>query len=307
MIKKIFLVLFVLIISFVNVAYAFNFEEQKTFREGKKHFKKERYNLALPIFLSLQQTYPDNANYNYCVGMCYYNISSMYDSTIYYLTRATEKKNVTLYYKNNYKSDQAPAKAYFYLGIAYSRNNMPETAINHFKRYQRYLDLEVKQLQLVNDDINRQIQVCEAEKEYAARQRQLKTAARDSLAGEIAFYKVNYEGTAILLEMRNNEVVHLLHELETYNKSKNRPLGAFVTIIPEKDVAFTIQVTASEKELSAGNFSYISDVKKCRMADGLYYYTVGEFATRKEAEIKCKEIRDIGYPDAWVRPTFSCP
>jgi TolA-binding protein len=85
--KKKLLVLFILVINVVNVLAALPFkyfsEEQKTFREGKKHFKKERYNLALPHFLSLQQTYPDNSNFNYCVGMCYYNSSSMYDSCIH--------------------------------------------------------------------------------------------------------------------------------------------------------------------------------------------------------------------------------
>ena len=305
MTKRFTLIFFILIISVVNVSYAANFGEQKAFKEGKKHFQKERYNLALPYFLSLQQAHPDNSNFNYWVGMCYYNFSSMHDSTIYYLTRATEKKNVTLYYKNRYKSEEAPAKAYFHLGIAYSRNNMPETAINHFKRYQKYLDLEFKWQQHINDDIILQIKVCEAEKDYAAKQRQLKTASRDSLNNEIAFYKVNYEGTAELLEMKTNETNHLLQEIEIYNKSKNRPIGAPVATI-EKNTVFTIQVMASEKELPLSNFNNIPDVKKCRMADGVYRYSFGEFAAREDAETKCKEIRVLGYPDAWVRPAFSC-
>ena len=299
------MVLSILIISFVNVSYATDFDAQKTFKEGKKHFEKERYNLALPYFLSLLQTYPDNANLNYCVGMCYYNTSSMHDSTIYYLTRATEKQNVTLYYKNRYNSEQAPAKAYYYLGIAYFRNNMPETAINHFKRYQKYLDLEFKWQQQIYDDMNLQIQVSEAEKDYAAKQRQLKTASRDSLNNEIAFYKVNYEGTVQLLEMKTNEANHLIQEMETYNKSKNRPIGAPIATI-EKNTTFTIQVVATEKDLPLSNFSNIPNLKKCRMADGLYHYLFGEFATREDAETKCKEIRALGYPDAWIRPAVSC-
>jgi uncharacterized Fe-S cluster-containing protein len=222
------------------------------------------------------------------------------------LTRATEK-TVTLYYKNTYKADKAPAKAYFYLGIAYFRNNMPETAIRHFKRYQRYLDTEIKGQRFVNDDVSLQMQVCENEKDYAAKQRQLRTAAKDSLNNEIAFYKVNYEGTVQLLEVRNNEVIQLMQELETYNKSKNRPIGAPVEIIPDKITSFTIQIMASEKDIPVDDFnSNISDIKKCRMADGLNHYLTGEFATREEAETKCKEIRSLGYPDAWIRPTFSC-
>jgi tetratricopeptide (TPR) repeat protein len=305
--KKFFLVLSILIISVVNVSYAFDFDEQKTFKEGKKHFKKERYNLALPHFLSLQQAHPDNPNFNYCVGMCYYNFSSMYDSCIYYLTRATEQKDaITLYYKNTYKANQAPAKAYFYLGIAYFRNNMPETAIRHLKRYQRYLDTEIKGQRYINEDVDLQIQVCENEKDYAAKQRQLKTAAKDSLTNEIAFYKVNYEGTAQLLEMKTNEVIHLMQELETYNKSKNRSIGAPVEVIPNKISSFTIQILASERDIPVGDFNNIPNLKKCRMADGLYHYSTGEFANREEAETKCKEIRILGYPDAWVRPAFSC-
>jgi len=307
--KKIFLILSILIISAVNVSSAPLFkhfsEEQKTFRAGKKHFKKEHYNLALPCFLSLLQEYPDNPNFNYCAGMCYYNISSIYDSTIYYLTRATDQKDaITLYYKNTYKANKAPAKVFFHLGTAYFRNNMPETAIRHFKHYQRYLEPEVKWQRSINDDVNLQIEICENEKDYAAKQRQLRTAARDSLTNEIAFYKVNYEGTAQLLEMKTNETIHLMQEVEKYNKSKNRPIGAPSEMIPNKAAPFTIQIMASEQDLPLSNFSNIPNLKKCRTADGLYYYLLGEFATREEAETKCKEIRNLGYPNAWVRPAF---
>ncbi|MCL2040833.1 MAG: SPOR domain-containing protein [Bacteroidales bacterium] len=303
-VKKALFVLTVLIISFVNVSYAVNFEEQKIFKEGKKHFKKERYHLALPHFLSLQQAYPDNSNWNYCVGMCYYYTSSMYDSCIYYLTRSTATKNVTLYYKNTATSDKAPAKAYYYLGIAYFRNNMPETAIRHFKHYQRFLDLEIKEQRFAYDDLNLQIQRCEDEKGYADQQRSLKTAGRDSLLNEIAFYKTNYEGTAQLLETKTNEIIHLLQELNTYNKSRNMPIGTPVEAIPEKITSFTVQVLTSEKDSPVSDFSNIPNLKKYRMADGLYHYLSGDFATREEADTRCKEIRNLGYPDAWVRPTF---
>ena len=303
--KRLFTVLFILTISFVNVSFTLPFkyfsEEQKTFRAGKKHFKNERYNLALPYFLTLQQAYPDNPNFNYCVGMCYYNASSMYDSCIYYLTLST--KDVTTYYKNTYNSNQAPAKAYYYLGIAYLKNNMTETAIRHFKHYQRFFDPEVKRHRLVRDDLDLQMQLCENEKDYATQQRQLKTAARDSLNNEITFYKVNYEGTVQLLETKTNETNHLLEELATYNKSKNRPIGASDETI-EKNVPFTIQILASEKDLPADNFKDVPNLKKCRTADGLYHYLSGEFSTREDAETTCKEIRRLGYPDAWIRPAF---
>jgi hypothetical protein len=301
--KKILFIFSVLIISFVNVSVAQNSDAQKTFREGKKHFKKERYNLALPYFSSLQRAYPDNPNFNYCVGMCYYHTSSIYDSTIYYLTRATEQKDaITLYYTNSFKAAQAPAKAYYYLGIAYLRNNMAETAIRHFKRYQRYLNLEIKDFQYVNDDVNLQIQVCEAEKDYAAQQRNLRTVGRDSLINEIAFYKLHYEGSAQLLDAKNNDIINLMQELEAYNKTKNRAIGAPVEIIPDKITTFTIYILTTEKDLSSLDFSNISNVKRIRTADGLYHYQSGEFATREEAETRCREIRALGYPDAWVRP-----
>jgi len=305
-VKNSLIVFFFLIISVVSVSAVPTVKsvEQKIFKEGKRHFKKERYDLALPHFLSLQEQHPDNANLNYCIGMCYYNISSMYDSCIYYLTRAT--KDITLYYSNSYSSEKAPAKAYYYLGIAYLKNNMAETAIRHLKHYQRFLDLEIKSHQYIKQDIDMQIQRCEAEKEYADRQRQLKISGRDSLINEIAFYKTNYEGTAQLLETRNNEVIHLLQEVEVFNKSKNRPIGASVETIPAKITSFTIQIMASEKDLPAEHFSKISNLKKCRTVDGLFHYMSGEFATREEANTKCKEIRKLGYADAWVRPTFSC-
>jgi hypothetical protein len=303
-VKKFFFIFSVLIISFINVSFAADFETQKIFKEGKKHFKKEHYHLALPYFLSLQQAHPDNAHYNYCVGMCYYNISSMYDSTIYYLTRAT--KDITLFYQNYYSATLAPAKAYYYLGMAYFRNNMPETAINHFKHYQRYLDPEIKLQKIAYDDVNLQIEVCEYEKDYAAQQRNLKIVGRDSLINEITFYKINYEGTAQLLEIKTNEVIHLMQELATYNKSKKRPIGAPVETIPEKITSFTIQILASENDLPVEDFKNVPNLKKCRMTDGLYHYSSGEFATREEAETRCKEIRKSDYPDAWVRPAFSC-
>jgi len=306
-VKRVLFVLSILIISVVNISFAADFEGQKTFKEGKKHFNKERYNLALPYFLSLQRENPDNANLNYCVGMCYFHTSTMHDSCIYYLTQATKNKDVTLFYKNAYTSTMAPVKVYYYLGMAYFRNNMPETATRHLQHYRRFLDHpEVRPQKIAAEDVDLQIAVFENEKDYANQQRSLKTAVRDSLNNEIGFYKTNYEGTAQLLEMKNNEVIHLSQEVEAYNKTRNRPIGASTEVIPDKITAFTVQISALENDLPVSDFNKISGVKKCRMADGLYYYSTGTFTTREEAEVRCKEIRALGYPDAWVRPTFSC-
>lgn len=279
-------------------------QHKKLYKEGRKYMAKELYNLALPYFLTLQQYEPDNSNFNYCVGTCYYNSSIIPDSAIYYLSKATN--NISKFPKFNYDSKLVDIDVFYLLGIAYMRNYMTETAINHFRHYQKFLDTTSSPERNQYRDVEMQIARCQKEKNYAKQAREAKSIARDSLQKEIGFYRDHYEGTTSLLVEKDAEISRLKEDLTKREHSKVISIAEQFNVQAEKKEQYTIQLLASEQEADKDFFSKAQGVEMCRMANGLYYYTTGTFATRKEAEALCKQLRLMGYKNAWIRPVIDC-
>lgn len=273
------------------------------FSQGKKYYRKGLYNFAVPHFVKLAKKHPDIASFNYCAGMCYYHSSAIYDSAIYYLSKATSP--LTSFYKMNYKTVNAPTETYYYLGMAYMRNNMPETAINHFNYYKKYLNPEIKAQRDLIAEIDLQIDLCNREKEYFRKQREARTMNRDSVQKVADHFKMQYLNILSVLEQRDHEVEQLQEDLSLSNKSQIKPLSQLKTNNGEP-LLYTIQIVATRQKVEMKEFRDVIGVKECRLPDGLYHYTKGEFKTRKEAEAACLELWDLGYVNAWVRPIIKC-
>lgn len=276
---------------------------KENFNQGKKYYKNGLYNKAIPYFVTLAEKYPKNASFNYCTGMCYYYNSAIYDSAIYYLTKATSP--VTSFYKMNHKAENAPTEAYYYLGMAYMRQSMPETAINHFNHYKKYLNPDIKAQRDIIADIDLQIDLCNREKEYFKKMRESRTVNQDSVQKVADHFKAQYMNILSVLEQRDHEIDQLKSELTTSNKAQIKPLSQLNTNDGEQFL-YTIQIAATRRKVSSQEFKDIVGVKECLLSDGLYHYTKGEFKTRQEAEEACRKLWDLGYVNAWVRPMIPC-
>jgi hypothetical protein len=130
-------------------------ELKALFVEAESYFLFEEYNEALPIYLKLTKTDPENANLKYRIGRCYLNLPGEKNLSLSYLQEAV--KNITLKYKEgSFREKEAPNDAYYYLADAYRINNKLDKAIdtyNYFKENSNEKDYDFSV-------IDYQIQTC---------------------------------------------------------------------------------------------------------------------------------------------------
>jgi len=117
------------------------------FRDANAYFYFEDYEEALALYLDIYESFPNNQNIDYRIGICYLNIAGKKEKAIPYLERAVQ--NVShRYNESSIKETQAPIDAYFYLGNAYfiaNRLNDAERTYNTFRnsiKNERKYDME---------------------------------------------------------------------------------------------------------------------------------------------------------------------
>lgn len=97
------------------------------------------YTRALPKFLQVLENYPENSNYNFRVGYCYYNIPDEKLKAIPYFEKATA--NTSDNYKEGvFKETNAPIDVYLYLGSLYKANNEMDKAKTAYGKYLELVD-----------------------------------------------------------------------------------------------------------------------------------------------------------------------
>ncbi len=129
------LILFCLIIF--NSSFAQNEEALVMFDDAEFFFATEDYKEAVYLFLEVLKTDPENANFNYRVGMAYLNIPGSEAKAIPFLEKAVE--NTTMKYKErDFDQQKAPHHAWFFLGNAYRIHNDLDEALT---AYQHFMDI----------------------------------------------------------------------------------------------------------------------------------------------------------------------
>jgi outer membrane protein OmpA-like peptidoglycan-associated protein len=72
------------------------------------------------------------------------------------------------------------------------------------------------------------------------------------------------------------------------------------TISGEKPV-YTIQISASKKQIDVGQFKNVNGVMEIKSDDGYYRYLYGEFETFATAKAAASQLHKSGYPNAFIR------
>ncbi|MEI7594884.1 MAG: OmpA family protein [Bacteroidota bacterium] len=140
----------------LNAKYADDPKFKEIYTEAENYIVLENYFKAMPLFLLLDSLYPNNANINFNIGVCYINSSAEKNKAAPYLEKAV--KNVSLVYTGNYNESAAPVFAYYYLAKAYHIIYRLDDAIKFFKMFETYLNPQNDAL-LVKD-VKRQIEMC---------------------------------------------------------------------------------------------------------------------------------------------------
>jgi tetratricopeptide (TPR) repeat protein len=134
--KKIFIFIILLILAVPSITAQEITDPEELFSEGEFFFLIEEYEEALYNYLQLVEKFPDNANFNFKVGMTYLQIPGQEHKAIPYLEKAT-RQTIVKYKKRSYTEENAPHYAYFYLGNAYRINNELVKALD---TYQKFMD-----------------------------------------------------------------------------------------------------------------------------------------------------------------------
>jgi len=125
---------------------------KETFAEAESYFLFEEYAEALPLYVKLKETIPNNYNLDYKIGRCYLNLPYEREKSIDYLESAV--KHISLLSKETtIKEERAPLDALFYLGDAYRINNQLEKAIQTYREFKERTTNKIFDFTLVDDEI----------------------------------------------------------------------------------------------------------------------------------------------------------
>ncbi len=136
--KKLFIILLPAFIT-IPILFAQQDKEKEIFLDGEYFMLYEEFPDALTNYIQLIDKYPDNANLNYRLGLCYLNIQGGKDKAIPYFEKATN--NLTNRYKEgDFREEKAPYDTWFYLARAYQIHNETSKAKQTYEKYLNFLD-----------------------------------------------------------------------------------------------------------------------------------------------------------------------
>ncbi len=104
--------------------------EEDQLKQAEKYFDSKNYEKALPLFSQAVSNRPDNAYYNYCLGVCLLKVDGDKADAVRFLTIATQSSGV-------------PLNAWLYLGMALHRAYRYEEAINTIQKYKTAVNRQV--------------------------------------------------------------------------------------------------------------------------------------------------------------------
>ncbi len=127
---------------------------KRVFIDAEYYLLYEDYSDALPLYQELLNTYPNNANINYRIGLCYLNISGEKKRSIPYFEKA--KRFISQDYKEGYFSeDKAPREVYLHYGRALRIAENFDAANEAFTKYSQLLTgSDTEQKAIVTKEIN---------------------------------------------------------------------------------------------------------------------------------------------------------
>ena len=124
-------------------------ENRDKFYDAESSVLFEDYKEALPLYLQLLKSYPDNANFKYRIGQCYINTPGEKAKAISYLEDAVKHID-TKYQEGKFRETGAPYDVLYYLANAYRITNQLDKAIDTYEQFKKNLDTEIYDSVVVN-------------------------------------------------------------------------------------------------------------------------------------------------------------
>jgi hypothetical protein len=125
---------------------------RRVFVDAEYYFLYEDYRDALPLYLELLDTYPDNANVQYRIGLCYLNIPNEKQKSIPFFEDA--KKAITRTYNEGYFTEtQAPPEVYLHYGQALRIVGEFDKARGAFAKYSEMIESDKEKMVVVSKEL----------------------------------------------------------------------------------------------------------------------------------------------------------
>ncbi len=137
--------LFIVFLALVQLTQAqFNSTFKKLYDQADALIYDENYIDALPIFKKLDSLAPNNANIQFCLGICYLNSYNEKQKATFYLEKASQ--SISSDYYGSFNETSAPVFTYLFLGKAYFLDEQFDQAQANFDKFRYYLTAEDKEL-----------------------------------------------------------------------------------------------------------------------------------------------------------------
>ncbi|MCB0396058.1 MAG: PD40 domain-containing protein [Flavobacteriales bacterium] len=114
------------------------------------------YQQALPLYEKVLETDPENANFNYLVGMCYLMSPSDQDKSIPHFRKAVQS-TTSRYKVGSFKEGRAPDDAYYYMAYSLHLGYELDSALFYYEKFKPLIE------ELVPDllpEVDRQEKMC---------------------------------------------------------------------------------------------------------------------------------------------------
>jgi len=112
---------------------------KRVFVDAEYYLLYEEFRDALPLYLEIQKSYPENANIYYRIGQCYLNIPTEKNKSIPYFEKAITK--ISDKYREGYFTElRAPRETYLLYGRALRISSVFDKALQAFIAYKNLLN-----------------------------------------------------------------------------------------------------------------------------------------------------------------------
>ncbi|NVO10512.1 MAG: PD40 domain-containing protein [Bacteroidales bacterium] len=126
---------------------------KRVFVDAEYYLLYEEYRDALPLYLEIQRSYPENANIQYRIGQCYLNIPTEKNKSIPYLQKAITKIN-DKYREGYFTETKAPKEAFLLYGRALRIVGDFDKALQAFIEYKNAINSnDMKDFLVVDKEI----------------------------------------------------------------------------------------------------------------------------------------------------------
>ncbi|MCB0429029.1 MAG: OmpA family protein [Flavobacteriales bacterium] len=146
------------------MALAQDEDPKALFDKAESYIEYLDFQQALPYYLRLIKTDPENANFNYKVGMCYLHSPSDQGKAIPYFKKAI-LHTTPKYHVNSFKETNAPDDAFYYVAQAFHLGNQIDSALYYYDKFKPLIEEKVPHLL---PEVARQVKMCQNAKQLMA-------------------------------------------------------------------------------------------------------------------------------------------